>query len=60
MAERIKKWRAKKASEVLTAKSKEPVFASPQLKGKLLKRTRETLKGTPKQNKNVLKSLLIE
>lgn len=36
------------------------VFPTPQVKGKLLKRTRKTLKGTQNQNFSVLKDLLNE
>jgi hypothetical protein len=35
-------------------------FSRPQVKGKMMKRTRDTLKGTVEQNKNVLRSLMDE
>ena len=40
--------------------SDEPVFKTPQVKGKLLKRTRGALTGTKEQNANILRSLMTE
>lgn len=58
--ERKKKLRMKnKALNQVPAPSKFP-FATPQVQGKMIKKTRETLKGTAKQNISVLKSLLCE
>lgn len=55
-AECKRRWRIKKleASANLTKEA----FATPQVKGKLLKRTRDSLKGTPEQNYSVLKCLI--
>lgn len=50
----------KKKQENQNVQAKSPAFPTPQLKGKLLKRARESLRGTPEQNTNVLKSLLEE
>ena len=50
----------KKLRENKAAQEKEKTFATPQVRGKLLKRTRDTLKGTESQNKKVLSKLLSE
>lgn len=58
-AERKRLLRLKKKSKSAKKHESAP-FATPQVKGKLLKRTRETLKGLPEQNVHVLKTLLSE
>lgn len=58
-AERKRLWRLKKKTEAADKHRSAP-FSTPQVKGKLLKRTRETLKGLPEQNVHVLKALLSE
>lgn len=57
-AERKRKLRMKKKGIVPPTAG--PAFATVQLKGKLVKRTRETLRGTPAQNLSVLKHLIEE
>ncbi len=57
-AERKRQFRMKKKG--IIAPTPGPTFATAQVKGKLLKRTRETLRGTPVQNLKVLKILIDE
>lgn len=57
-AERKRRLRMKKKGIILPIPG--PAFATAQIKGKLLKRTRETLRGTPAQNLSVLKHLIEE
>lgn len=57
-AERKRHFRMKKKGMITPAPG--PAFASNQVRGKLLKRTRETLRGTPSQNLGVLKQLMDE
>jgi Holliday junction resolvasome RuvABC endonuclease subunit len=61
-AERQRKNREKKKENVNVniGTSSGSVFKTPQVKGKMLQRTRKTLNGTPEQIRTVLKSLLQE
>lgn len=59
-AERQRNLRAQKKEQNNREAPVAPIFVSPQVKGKLLKRTRETLRGTEEQNVSVLQSLLNE
>lgn len=57
-AERKRLFRLKKKENI--APTRKAAFATPQIKGKLLKRTRDTLRGTPAQNLSILKHLIEE
>lgn len=49
-----------KKKENLISGSRSALFSTPQVKGKLLKRTRETLTGDPEQNRSILTTLMNE
>lgn len=57
--QRLFRLRKKQALKPTKSKIASP-FATPQVKGKLLKKTRQTLQGTPEQNISILKTLLYE